>query len=50
MATQEYDITHYQPVLFCADGMNHLEDVVGGFFETFDDDVPARLQGATATA
>ncbi len=50
MATQEYDITHYQPVLFCADGMGHLEDVVGGFFETFDDDVPARLRGAAATA
>jgi phenylalanine-4-hydroxylase len=50
MATQEYDITHYQPVLFCADGMSHLEDVVGGFFETFDDDVPARLRGAAATA
>jgi phenylalanine-4-hydroxylase len=50
MATQEYDITHYQPVLFCADGMGHLEDVVGGFFETFDDDVPARLRGAATAA
>jgi phenylalanine-4-hydroxylase len=50
MATQEYDITHYQPVLFCADGMGELEDVVGGFFATFDDDVPARLRGATTTA
>jgi phenylalanine-4-hydroxylase len=50
MATQEYDITKYQPVLFCADGMGELEDVVGGFFETFDDDVPARLRGAAAAA
>ena len=50
MATQEYDITHYQPVLFCADGMGELEDVVGGFFASFDDDVPARLRGVTATA
>jgi phenylalanine-4-hydroxylase len=50
MATQEYDITKYQPVLFCADGMGELEDVVGGFFATFDDDVPERLRGATATA
>jgi phenylalanine-4-hydroxylase len=50
MATQEYDITHYQPVLFCADGMGELETVVGGFFGSFDDDVPARLRGATATA
>src|SRR5215216_5157914 len=50
MATQEYDITHYQPVLFCADGMGELEAVVGGFFETFDDDVPTRLRGLRATA
>ena len=50
MATQEYDITHYQPILFCADGMGELEDVVGGFFTTFDDDVPTRLKSAHATA
>jgi phenylalanine-4-hydroxylase len=50
MATQEYDITKYQPVLFCADGMGELEDMVGGFFESFDDDVPARLRGVTAAA
>jgi phenylalanine-4-hydroxylase len=50
MATQEYDITKYQPVLFCADGMGELEDVVGGFFATFDDDVPDRLRAATQVA
>ena len=44
MATLEYDITKYQPVLFCADGMGELEDVVGGFFAEFDDDTPARLR------
>jgi phenylalanine-4-hydroxylase len=44
MATLEYDITKYQPVLFCADGMGELEDVVGGFFAEFDDDVPDRLR------
>jgi phenylalanine-4-hydroxylase len=44
MATLEYDITKYQPVLFCADGMGELEDVVGGFFAGFDDDVPDRLR------
>jgi phenylalanine-4-hydroxylase len=43
MGTIEYDITHYQPVLFCADGMGELETVVGGFFASFDDDTPARL-------
>jgi phenylalanine-4-hydroxylase len=50
MATQEYDITHYQPVLFCADGMGQLEDMVGGFFETFDDDVPGRLRREAGVA
>ncbi|HET8759154.1 MAG TPA: phenylalanine 4-monooxygenase [Solirubrobacteraceae bacterium] len=44
MGTLEYDITKYQPVLFCADGMGELEDVVGGFFADFDDDTPDRLR------
>jgi phenylalanine-4-hydroxylase len=43
MATLEYDITHYQPILFACDGMGELTDRVGGFFAEFDDDLPARL-------
>jgi phenylalanine-4-hydroxylase len=43
MATLEYDITHYQPILFACDGMGELTDRVGGFFAEFDDDTPARL-------
>jgi phenylalanine-4-hydroxylase len=43
MATLEYDITHYQPILFACDGMGELTDRVGGFFADFDDDTPARL-------
>lgn len=43
MATQDYDITHYQPVLFAADSWQQVHDVVGGFFETVDDDGAARL-------
>jgi phenylalanine-4-hydroxylase len=50
MGTIEYDITHYQPILFCADGMGELENVVGGFFERFDDDTPARLGFQAARA
>ena len=42
MATLEYDITHYQPVLFACDGMGELTDRVGAFFAEFDDDTPAR--------
>jgi phenylalanine-4-hydroxylase len=49
MATVDYDITSYQPVLFGAASFDQLEDVVGGFFETVDDDTPARL-GITAAA
>ncbi|MGH2946979.1 MAG: phenylalanine 4-monooxygenase [Solirubrobacteraceae bacterium] len=44
MGTLEYDITKYQPVLFCADGMGELEDVVGGFFADYDDETAPRLK------
>ncbi len=43
MATLEYDITHYQPVLFGAQSFEHLIQAVGGFFSGCDDDTPARL-------
>jgi len=43
MGVQTYDITHYQPILFCADSFGQVEDVVGGFFETVDDDLAHRL-------
>ena len=49
MGTLEYDITKYQPVLYCAESMDELEDVVGGFFATADDDTRARMQPASAT-
>ncbi|MGQ0521911.1 MAG: phenylalanine 4-monooxygenase [Actinomycetota bacterium] len=43
MGTIPYDITRYQPVLFAARSMEHLVDVLTGFFSTFDDDAHARL-------
>ncbi len=43
MGTQTYDITHYQPVLFAARSWDQVQDVVGGFFATADDDAVARL-------
>jgi len=43
MGVQTYDITHYQPLLFCADSFEQVEDVIGGFFDTVDDDLVARL-------
>ena len=47
MGTLNYDITAYQPVLFRAEGLDHLEDVVGHFFDTVDDDLAARLRAGT---
>ena len=40
MGTAEYDITHYQPILYRAESLDHLMDAVGGFFAGFDDDTP----------
>ncbi|MFI9506510.1 phenylalanine 4-monooxygenase [Nocardia sp. NPDC052566] len=43
MGTAVYDITHYQPILFCAESISEIEDVIGGFFETMDDETPQRI-------
>jgi phenylalanine-4-hydroxylase len=48
MASIEYDITKYQPVLYAAASMDELEERVGGFFREADDDTPARLAHAAA--
>ena len=44
MGTQTYDITHYQPVLFCADSFEQVVDVVGTFFDDVDDATAHQLQ------
>jgi phenylalanine-4-hydroxylase len=46
MGVRDYDITRYQPILYAADGIEQLLDVVGGFFATCDDDAPARYGAA----
>lgn len=43
MGTVAYDITHYQPILYCADSVSEIEDVVGGFFETVTDETIEQL-------
>jgi phenylalanine-4-hydroxylase len=43
MGVQTYDITHYQPLLFCAESFDQVEDVVGVFFECVDDDLVESL-------
>jgi phenylalanine-4-hydroxylase len=49
MGTVDYDITHYQPVLYSAASMTHLTEALGDFFAGFDDETPDRL-GASASA
>jgi phenylalanine-4-hydroxylase len=48
MGVLEYDITKYQPILYAADSIDHLIDVVGGFFDSCDDDSPARYRAMSA--
>lgn len=48
MGTLNYDITKYQPILFAARSLDHLEDVVGDFFATVDDDRAAALRAQAA--
>ncbi len=46
MGTTEYDITVYQDLLYAAESFTHLEDVVGEFWKTCDDDSIAALKAA----
>jgi phenylalanine-4-hydroxylase len=41
MGTLDYDITHYQPVLYAASSFDQLVDDLGGFFAAYDDDAYA---------
>lgn len=43
MVNQVYDVTKPQPVLFAARSLDELEDFLGRFFSTVDDDTPAEL-------
>jgi phenylalanine-4-hydroxylase len=38
-----YDVTRYQPTLFCADSFNHMEDFFLGFCEAVDDETHLRM-------
>ena len=50
MGTLEYDITHYQPVLFGAESFDHFVNDVGAFFAGFEADTPERLRASAAVA
>ncbi len=43
MATLDYDITQYQPVLFAADSFAHAHEVLSTFFAGWDDEAHQRL-------
>jgi phenylalanine-4-hydroxylase len=45
MGTAEYDITHYQPVLYAAPSFPQLVDDLMSFYSSYDDEVAARLMG-----
>jgi phenylalanine-4-hydroxylase len=38
MGTADYDITHYQPVLYLAESIDQVVEVVGGFFRSCTDE------------
>ncbi len=48
MGTTAYDIDHYQPVLFEGQSLQHVVDVVGGFYETATDESITRLLAGTS--
>lgn len=46
MGTTVYDITRYQEVLFAAESFAHVEDAVGTFWDSCDDDSISALVGS----
>jgi phenylalanine-4-hydroxylase len=50
MGTSDYDITHYQPVLYRAESVAEIEAVVGGFFDTCTDESIEELRREHAVA
>lgn len=49
MGTADYDITAYQPVLYRAESLDEVREVVGGFFSTCNDESIAAMRRATPT-
>jgi phenylalanine-4-hydroxylase len=51
MGTADYDITQYQPVLYRAESLDELREVVGGFFrDCTDESIATMRQAAPARA
>jgi phenylalanine-4-hydroxylase len=50
MGTADYDITHYQPVLYRAESMDEVREIVGGFFRDCSDDLIYDLRERSAAS
>src|SRR4051794_1625860 len=50
MGTADYDITAYQPVLYKAESVDEIVEVVGGFFATCSDESIAEMRASRAAA
>jgi phenylalanine-4-hydroxylase len=50
MGTADYDITQYQPLLYRADSMDEVREVVGGFFATCTDESIDELRARAAVS
>lgn len=50
MGTVDYDITHFQPILYRAESVAEIEAVVGGFFDTCTDESIEELRREHAVA
>jgi phenylalanine-4-hydroxylase len=50
MGTADYDITHYQPVLYRAESLDEVREVVGDFLRTCSDDSIAEMRARASVA
>jgi phenylalanine-4-hydroxylase len=49
MGTVDYDITHYQPVLYRAESLDELRELVGGFLASCTDESIAEMRARAET-
>jgi phenylalanine-4-hydroxylase len=49
MGSADYDITQYQPVLYRAESLDEVREVVGGFFKHCSDESIAAMRSTTPT-
>jgi phenylalanine-4-hydroxylase len=50
MGTADYDITHYQPVLYRAESLDEVREVVGGFFAECTDESISEMRARVGAA